>query len=253
MEKKTKDLKKPGRKEETFRSPDSKNLTIPKKTWKTYFPKVLTGIFVLLLVGFIARVMIWEHNYYNNKEGSEREAPLTVQPPNQTELDETEVDDKYSYVVPADYPRFLTVDKLGIKDARIIAMGVTAENAMDVPNNIFDVGWYTGSDKPGTGGTMVIDGHNGGPNIHGVFKDLPSLTSGDIIKVERGDGKIFKYKVVENKTILLSEANKYMPTAMSSPYNGVESVTLISCTGEWSQVQYTYLSRQFTRAILINE
>lgn len=253
MDKNTKSIK-PGKStEETFRSPNSKNLTIPKKNWKYYFPKALTGILIVLVVGFILRVMIWEHNYYKDKEGSEREAPITLQAPNQEELDETEIDDKYSYVVPADYPRFLTIDKLGIKDARIIAMGVTAENAMDVPNNIFDVGWYTGSDKPGTGGTMMIDGHNGGPNIHGVFKELPNLTSGDIIKVERGDGKVFKYKVVENKTVLLSEANKYMAVAMTSPYNGVESVTLISCTGEWSQVQYTYLSRQFTRAILINE
>ena len=33
---------------------------------------------------------------------------------------------------------------------------------------------------------------------------------------------------------------------------GKESVTLITCTGEWSDQQQTYLSRQFTRAVLVD-
>ena len=98
---------------------------------------------------------------------------------------------------------------------------------------------------------MIIDGHNGGPHVLGVFKDLPNLVEGDIIAVERGDGKVFKYKVVENKSVLLSESDAYMAVAARSPEAGKESVTLISCTGEWSQQQKTYLSRQFTRAVLV--
>ncbi|MDO4508192.1 MAG: class F sortase, partial [Candidatus Saccharibacteria bacterium] len=116
---------------------------------------------------------------------------------------------------------------------------------------IFDVGWYDGSGKPGTGDTMIIDGHNGGPNIYGVFKELPSLVEGDIIQIERGDGAFYKYRVVENKQIPLDEADGYMAVADRSPEEGKESVTLISCSGEWSQVQQTYLSRQFVRAVLV--
>ena len=130
-------------------------------------------------------------------------------------------------------------------------MGVNDKGELDTPRNIFDVGWYEGSGKPGKGGTMVIDGHNGGPHVHGVFKDLPDLAEGDIIKVERGDGAVYKYKVVENVTVPLAESDKYMVTAAKSPVTGKESVTLVSCTGEWSQTQGTYLSRQFTRAVLL--
>jgi LPXTG-site transpeptidase (sortase) family protein len=89
--------------------------------------------------------------------------------------------------------------------------------------------------------------------VHGVFKNLPDLVAGDIIKIERGDGAIFNYKVVENKTVPLSESDAYMTAAARSPEPGKESVTLITCTGEWSQQQGTYLSRQFTRAILVDE
>ena len=132
-------------------------------------------------------------------------------------------------------------------------MGINVSGELDTPRNIFDVGWYEGSGKPGQGGTLMIDGHNGGPHIHGVFKNLPDLVAGDIIKVERGDGAIFNYKVVENKTVPLEDSDAYMSAAARSPEPGTESVTLITCTGEWSQSQGTYLSRQFTRAILVDE
>ena len=132
-------------------------------------------------------------------------------------------------------------------------MGVNSKGELNTPNNIFDVGWYEASYAPGEGGTMVLDGHNGGPRVHGVFKDLPSLAAGDIIQVERGDGVKYRYSVVENVTVPLVEADNYMSKAMRSPEPGKESVTLISCTGEWSQTQKTYLSRQFTRAVLITE
>ena len=98
---------------------------------------------------------------------------------------------------------------------------------------------------------MLIDGHNGGPTMYGVFKQLPSLVQGDIIVIERGDGMLFHYAVVENREIALEESDNYMATALTSPQAGKESLTLISCSGEWSQSRYTYLSRQFVRALLV--
>lgn len=236
-----------------FRSPESDKLLIKKSKVRFWAPKIIFGLVAAFVIFFFARVAIWENNYYHEKEGSTRAVAETVQAPGNQEVDETEVTDaeRSDYVVAADHPRYLTIEKLGIYNARILQIGTTIDGAMDVPNNIFDVGWYVGSDKPGSGGTLVIDGHNGGPNVHGVFKELPILVPDDIIKIERGDGKIFVYKVVDNVEVPLANANSYMENAFISPQSGTESVTLISCTGDWSQLQYTYLSRQFTRAILI--
>lgn len=192
---------------------------------------------------------VFENGYYGEKEGSER---AIAEQTADSDLDETEPTEAQvaEYTVAPDRPRYLTIEKLGVKKSRILPMGVNTQGELDTPNNIFDVGWYEGSGKPGQGGTMIIDGHNGGPHVYGVFKNLPDLAEGDIIQVERGDGAIFKYKVLENKAVSLAESNKYMGTAARSPEVGKESVTLISCTGEWSQAQGTYLSRQFTRAVL---
>ncbi|MBQ8985207.1 class F sortase [Candidatus Saccharibacteria bacterium] len=210
---------------------------------------VAMAIFGVIFLVFLIRIATWEHQYYSEKEGSERDVQMDMGDelvevaPTAQEITE--------YTVAADRPRYLSIDKLGIKNARVLPMGINQAGELSTPNNIFDVGWYYDSGKPGEGGTLLIDGHNGGPHVQGVFKDLPTLSEGDIITIERGDGKKFRYSVVENIAVSLSDSNDYMATAIKTPTAGKESVTLISCTGEWSQAQSTYLSRQFTRAILV--
>ena len=227
-------------------------MSLKLKGWRKIVKWSVWAVLSVLFLVFLIRVIVFENNYYGEKEGSERAAAVVTE---DTDLDETEPTEKEvkEYTVAPDRPRYLTVEKLKVKNSRILPMGVNTSGELDTPRNIFDVGWYEASGKPGQGGTMIIDGHNGGPHVHGVFKNLPDLVAGDIIKVERGDGAIFNYKVVENKTVPLSESDAYMTAAARSPEPGKESVTLITCTGEWSQQQGTYLSRQFTRAILVDE
>ena len=222
-------------------------------SWKKIVKWVVTGLLIILGLVFFIRVATWEDAYYREKEGSERDVVAVVQEEEEEELIEIEPTEEevIEYIVPADHPRYLTIEKLGIYNARIITVGVNDSGVLGTPNNIFDVGWYESSGKPGDGKTMLIDGHNGGPHVHGVFKDLPELSVGDIIVVERGDGLKYNFSVVENKEVLLSDSDAYMSTALRSPEPGRESVTLITCTGEWSQMQRTYLSRQFTRAVLV--
>ncbi len=228
-------------------------MNLTKVSPKQIIKWVVIIILIALFLVFFIRVATFESEYYSSLEGSERAA--AVENEEEEELDETEPSDEEvaEYIVAADRPRYLTIEKLGITKSRILPVGVNSKGELGTPNNIFDVGWYESSGKPGEGGTMLIDGHNGGPNIHGVFKDLPTLVSGDIITVERGDGEIFNYVVVENVTVSLDESDVYMNTAMRSPETGKESLTLISCTGEWSQTKSTYLSRQFTRAVLVED
>lgn len=228
-------------------------MSLKIKGWRKITKWAIWSVLGVLFLVFFVKVVTFEDSYYNEKEGSERAA---VEENNdedeliEVEPTETEVRE---YTVAPDRPRYLTINKLGISKARILPMGVNAKGELATPNNIFDVGWYEASGKPGQGGTMIIDGHNGGPHVVGVFKNLPNLAEGDIVTVERGDGLIFNYRVVENEAVALADADAYMAVAARSPEPGVESVTLITCTGEWSQQQGTYLSRQFTRAVLVEE
>ena len=225
-------------------------MSLKIKGWHKITKWAIWGVLGALFFVFFVKVAVYEANYYNEKEGSERAVAEEVTDTEELiEVEPTEQEVR-EYTVAPDRPRYLSVSKIGVNKARILPMGVNASGELDTPRNIFDVGWYEASGKPGQGGTMVIDGHNGGPHVLGVFKNLPNLVKGDIITVERGDGVIYNYEVVENQSVPLSEADAYMSTAAKSPELGKESVTLISCTGEWSQQQQTYLSRQFVRAVL---
>lgn len=223
--------------------------------WRRCLKWVVWGLAALLLLIFIVRVISFENYYYDAKDGSERAVTegvggIEVAQEELIEEEPTEAEVR-EYTVAADRPKYLTVEHLGIYNARILPMGLTSEGALDTPRNIFDVGWYQMSGKPGQGGTLIIDGHNGGPHVKGVFKNLPNLRIDDVIKITRGDNVVYSYKVVDNVEVTLSEADAYMVKAAQSPVTGKESVTLISCTGEWSQQRGTYLSRQFARAVLL--
>jgi len=226
-------------------------MSLKIKGWRKITKWAIWSVIGLLFLIFLIKVATFEASYYGEKEGSERAVDTedVVTPEDLIEEKPAE-EEVREYVVAADRPRYLTIEALGIYNSRVLPMGVNTKGELDTPRNIFDVGWYEGSGKPGEGGTMIIDGHNGGPHVHGVFKELPSLVEGDIIKIERGDGAIFNYKVVSNIEVSLDEANKYMASAGRTPQIGKESITLITCTGEWSQSQGTYLSRQFTMGVI---
>ncbi len=232
---------------------DKMGLKLGRNWWKGALKWGALGLVCLFILVFFVRLVIWEDNYYREMEGSERYTVSKTENKPREELIEEKPDEKEvrEYVVAPERPRLLTIDRLGVYGARIIPVGINEGGQLGTPNNIFDVGWYESSGLPGWGKTMLIDGHNGGPHVHGVFKDLPELEAGDIIEIERGDGAVFKYAVVENITVGLDEADVYMATALRSPEAGKESVTLISCTGDWSDERGTYLSRQFTRAVLV--
>lgn len=218
--------------------------------WKKYRSQIAWGIVFLLVAGFVTRVAIWEKHYYESKEGSERPKTQII---TEIEVDETEITpaQRTEYNVAPGLPRYLTISKIGITNARIFPVKQLANGEISTPRSIFDVGWYNQSGKPGAGGTMLLDGHNGGPTKVGVFKYLPDLVPGDLITVQRGgDNTVFTYEVVENQTYSIKEANRNMYKMLESPVKGKESLSIITCTGEWSQIQKTYLSRQLLRAVL---
>ena len=221
-----------------------------KKSHKKYIPYIIWGVVILIAGVLIARIAIWEKNYYEEKEGSERATAGIVGDVETTEVSDEVVTEEQQkeYTVAANKPRYLTIEKLGVKNARIFEVGVNSKGQMETPNTNYDAGWYNGSSLPGTGGTAILDGHNGGPSSYGIFKKLNTLVSGDIIKIEMGDGRVFEYRVYDNFEVKLSEADKKMSLLTVSPVAKTESISIISCIGEYSLKQKTYLSRQFLRA-----
>ena len=170
-------------------------------------------------------------------------------------IDETPVTPQMvsNYTVPDDHPRYISIPALGITNTRVQSVGLTKNNLLDTPKNISDTAWYNKSALPGQGyGQVVIDGHNGGVSRDGVFASLDKLAEGDEITIERGDGKLVTYKVVENKTESLKDANTTGMKRLITPHDtGKEGLGLITCAGNWVPRDKVFDKRILVRAVAI--
>lgn len=218
---------------------------------------VVSGILILALSIFFIRVAVWEHGYLRRMEGSERHTTESAQA---TGDDGEEIDDHepnetevIEYIVAPDKPRYLSIPSLGITNSRVVEIGIKPNGELSTPYNIYDVGWYTKSALPGSKGVSVIDAH-GGAQGSGIFRSLPRIQQGADINIVMGDGRMFTYTVVDLATKAIGdEANDYMAkSAFSSPTIGKDSLTLITCTGDYWLSSRTYSHRLFVRAVLKN-
>lgn len=133
-----------------------------------------------------------------------------------------------SYKVASDLPRYIDLPSLKVH-ARVYPVGTTKVGALEAPSNIYNVAWYKNSSKPGQAGAMLIDGHSG-IGIPGVFSGLVKLKPDAVIKITRGDGKVFSYKVV--KTQFYPSDNVNMASLLVSADTAKPGLNLISCSGD---------------------
>lgn len=194
----------------------------------------------------------YAYRYYTT--GQQPPIPIVLATPN-TNVDEAEITphEKQQHTVEPMQPRYLSIPSLDITKARVMQVGVASTGELDTPPNIHDVGWYNESATPGSSaGALLLDGHNGGPTKGGVFERLGDLGDGDLITIERGDGEVFTYEVVENKTLSLEDLNSGGMKRMSeSASEAEEGLNLISRTGNWIPAQNTFDQRVTIRAVAI--
>lgn len=217
--------------------------------------QIVCTIILLLLAGFFLKVAIWEHNYLNRMEGSERATAPMVSVEDGEEIDDTPptTTEIAEYKVAADKPRYFSIPSLNIRNARILEIGTKSNGELSTPVNIYDVGWYIDSALPGTNKVTLMDGHSGSYGI-GVFGKLPKIQIGADITIEMGDGRLYTYRVIDTATKKLGEeANDYMANqAFTAVDPGKGSLTLITCTGDYLLTQKTFSHRFFLRAVLVN-
>jgi LPXTG-site transpeptidase (sortase) family protein len=128
--------------------------------------------------------------------------------------------------------------------------GVDNAGVMIAPDNATDVAWYDFSAKPGFGGNAVFAAHvdyiNVGP---AVFYNIKDLEPGDLIEVHQEDGTIVRYGVTVKQQYDVASA----PVQEIVGATPKESVTLITCSGEFSSISHQYDKRLVVRAERLSE
>jgi sortase (surface protein transpeptidase) len=148
-------------------------------------------------------------------------------------------------------PIALQVDSVGV-DAPI-ELGAVVDGAMQDPSGPWVVSWYEPLGKVGEGGNVVMAGHvdywNVGP---AVFWDIRELPAGEIIRVVGEDGKNYEYAV---QWIERYDAAGLTPEVIQNDIvgdTGEETLTLITCGGEFNPDTGEYNERWVVRANLIS-
>lgn len=157
-------------------------------------------------------------------------APVTTPTTPNTGLNDDDV---------ARLPRYLTITKLGIH-ASVEKIGITNSGQMGAPNDIWNAGWYTGSAAPGSTGTAFLDGHATSKR-GALFGNLDTLRQGDIISVERNDGRVINYQIRRVKVVSRHDVN--MASMLQSFDATKNGLNIMSCVGNWVASEQTLENR----------
>ena len=154
-------------------------------------------------------------------------------------------------VVQGVAPIALQVDSIGL-DAPI-ELGSVVDGVMTNPSGPWVVAWYDGLGKIGEGGNVVMAGHvdyyTVGP---AVFWDVRYLAPGDIVRVVGEDGQSYEYAVdwMQQYNVVTDLTPQVIQQEIVGD-TGEETLTLITCGGDFDPTTATYNQRWVLRATLI--
>lgn len=168
---------------------------------------------------------------------------LIEPPPQETDLPASS---RIAYRVAPNLPRLIRIPKIKV-ESRIVRLGMQTSGKLRSPSNIYDTGWFEGSSKPNESGAMLLAGHVHGPTKPGIFYNLHKLVAGDTFEVERGDGQVFNYRVVDTKTYHRDSVD--MSAAMTSYLSGERGLNIITCSGDLDDSGNHYEDRLIVFAV----
>lgn len=143
-----------------------------------------------------------------------------------------------------DDPKKIVIPSIGV-DNYIQNVGLDKNNQIVSPGNIYIAGWYTKSARPGRKGLSIMDGHLNGYQHDGIFVNLNKLKSGEEFSVEMGDGRKFRYKVINNNTVDENKATGYL---FSQNPKVIKQLNLITCGGDYNRNTRYYSKRVIVEA-----
>jgi Sortase domain len=136
-----------------------------------------------------------------------------------------------------DVPVRLRIPALGLMTA-IEPVGLRA-GAMDVPTNVWHVGWFRLGPRPGDVGNAVIDGHLDSTTGPAIFLNLHNLRIGDRIYVTDRAGIERGFVVTDLHNYRLTDA----PRARIFGLTTGRHLNLITCSGTWQARAHQYDQR----------
>jgi LPXTG-site transpeptidase (sortase) family protein len=120
----------------------------------------------------------------------------------------------------------------------------TVNGEMQAPTTAEVVSWYKETERLGETGNIVMAGHLNYWGVpEGVFYDLSGVEEGDVITVTGDRGGVYEYVVTSVEELSIAEGpDEALATGDK------ETLTLITCGGEWDSSASEYQSRTVVKA-----
>jgi sortase (surface protein transpeptidase) len=130
----------------------------------------------------------------------------------------------------------ILIPAIGV-DAPLLPLGLTPENALDVPKDWGVTGWFDGGPFPGQPGPAVVVGHVDSTSGPAVFYRLRELHRGDVIVVWRKGGVRWRFRVESLRWFSKSA----FPTELVYGSVATPALRLITCGGAFDQSTRHYV------------
>lgn len=134
-------------------------------------------------------------------------------------------------------PVHLRLPRLRV-DAQVLSVSVGPDGLLGVPPNPRQLGWWSGSARPGpASGSVVIDGHVDSASWGlGAFFRLREARPGDEVVLENAKGESIRYTVVA----LRSYAKTSLPDAEVFAQGVSSRLVLLTCGGAFDPATHHY-------------
>ena len=131
-------------------------------------------------------------------------------------------------------PQSIDIPSIDV-EAPLMKLGLSKDGEVELPpyEKPKLAGWYTGSAVPGDKGASVIIGHVDTKTAPAVFFKLRQIRKGEIVKVERSDGKVVKYKVDSIEQV----SKEHFPAKRVYVEDGLK---LVTCGGKFDYAKGEY-------------
>lgn len=148
--------------------------------------------------------------------------------------------------LPRSAPVRVQVASIGV-DSGLVDLGLVADGTVDVPEEGFPAGWYTGAPTPGETGPAVLIGHVDWDGEPGVFYRVRELRAGDEVSVTRADDTVAVFAVSRVEQF----AKDRFPT--EDVYGDIDhaGLRLITCGGSFDDASGHYVDNLVAYAELV--
>jgi hypothetical protein len=122
--------------------------------------------------------------------------------------------------------------------APVVPVGLHADGALVIPDDVRTVGWWTGGSKAGEAfGSVVVAGHvDSAARGIGVFAQLKRLVPGQVVELD-ARGQVQRYRIV---SALRVPQARLAQDAGIFRVDGAPQLVLITCGGAFDRARHRY-------------